>query len=135
MARLTSTHDELQHLTRFLIHVAKKDLWVALAWALLYFCTQWVTEGPTSLFSLPIGVAAGIVIGWWLAEDAVETAGFSGLLLWTILVIAAWLPIAVVEGLLGVVTGWSMGFGRWMLFTAALIMSLVAAVWRASADD
>jgi hypothetical protein len=94
-----------------------------------------VAEGPSSLFSLPIGVTAGVVIGWWLAEDAVERAGFTGFTLWTILIVACWTPVAAAEFTLGHITGWSMGFGRWMLVAAALVMSMAATVWRASADD
>jgi len=137
MLRMFSTHDTqtLWHYLRPLaMHLGRKIFWITLVWVILYFSTQWVAEGGASLFSLPIGVAAGFVIGWWLAEEAVDAAGFSGLVLWIILVLAAWMPLIVVEWLLGAVTGWSMGFGRWMLLSVALIMSMASAVWRASAD-
>ncbi len=131
MFSLFSNRDEWRHLKNILLHLGRKDLWIALAWIILYFCTQWVAQGVTMLWSLPIGVAAGIVIGWWLAEEAVDTAGFSGLFLWVLLILAAWLPPALVEGILGLITGWSMGFGRWMLFSSTLIMGMAATVWRA----
>jgi hypothetical protein len=135
MSRTTSTPVEWHLLKGYLRHLAKKVLCVLLAWVGIYFCTQWVAEGPPSLFSLPIGVTAGVLIGWWLAEDAVEHAGFTGLTLWTLLIVACWLPIAVAELTLGQITGWTMGFGRWMLVAAVLVMSMAATVWRASADD
>jgi len=124
------------------VYLGKRLGWISLGWLIIYFATQPMAEpGVLMLFGLLVGAVAGLVIGWWLAEEAVERAGFSGMALWVILVVAAWLPPCGIElvmyGLtrLFTGTGWPLGFGRWMVLTATMVVSLAAAVWRAAADD
>lgn len=121
------------------LFLLKKSAFVAGAWIILYYCTQWLVVGPAMLLAFIVGAAAGLCVGWYIAQDAVDAAGFSGLLLWLMLVAASWLPIALVEFLLGELmyhaAGWKLNFGRWMMIAAALLLSMVSAVWRASADD
>lgn len=126
-------------LQQFLLGLLKRKLsWIALGWAIVYFSTQWMNEGIPTLFAPFVGALAGMIIGWVVGENAVEEAGFSGLALWVILVVACWLTLAFDEWVLGFImshaAGWQMSFGRWMLLMAAMVLSLAAAVWRASAD-
>ncbi len=128
-------------LRELLLYLGKKLGWISLGWIGIYFLTQpMAREGIVMLFSPLVGAVAGLVIGWWLAEEAVERAGFSGMVLWVILVLAAWLPPLGLEflmyGLTWFFTGapWPLGFGRWMVITTTCIVSMAATVWRASAD-
>ena len=110
-------------------------------WVGIYFLTQLMREGsensfnPMVLFNPLVGALAGLAIGWSLAEDAVERSGLTGVVLWVVLTVAGCIPIFVVEAVLGAITGRDIGFGRWMCITAAIIMAMASAVWRASADD
>lgn len=119
----------------FALSLLKKMGYMALMWVVVFFVSQWLAEGIGTLFAMMLGAIAGLIIGWFMAEDAVERAGFTGMPLWVGLIVASWAPIWVTEGLLKWITGWDMTFGRWMLITAAMLMSLAASVWRASADD
>lgn len=127
----------LQH---YLFNLLKRKLsWIALGWAVVYLCTQWMNTGIPTLFAPMVGGLGGTIIGWVVGENAVEEAGFSGLALWVILVLSCWLTIWGVEWSLGAImfplAGWKMEFGRFMLVLSAMLFSLAAAVWRASADD
>jgi hypothetical protein len=122
-------------LKAFGLHLLKKMGCMALLWVAVYFISQLMAEGAATLFGMALGSVAGLVIGWVMAEDAVARASFTGLPLWVLLVAASWIPIWVVELLLKLITGWDMTFGRWMMITAALLLSMASAVWRASADD
>lgn len=115
--------------------LGKKMAACAAFWLVAYLITWFLGEGAGSLFAPMVGGAVGLTIGWWLAEDAVERAGFSGFVLWAILVLAAWASIWTVEGVMYLITGWELHFGRWMAILAGMIISMAAAVWRASADD
>ena len=124
-----------QQLGGFLKKSAWKMLFVTVGWVALFFATQLIKEGPLMLLNLIVGSIAGLVIGWSMAEDAVQDSGLVGLSLWTLLVALGGLPILVVETVMHWITRWEMGFGRWMCISAALIMMLASTVWRASADE
>lgn len=119
----------------FGIHLLKKIGYMCLLWTGVYFLSQLMAEGVGTLFAMTLGSIAGLVIGWTMAEDAVEKASFTGIPLWTILVLSSWAPIALTEWFLKLFTHWDLTFGRWMLITAAMLMGLASSVWRASADD
>lgn len=136
MAQHLSEGMPLNQLKAFLLALARRAGILAIGWVVLYFGTQWMNTGIPALFAMVVGAVAGLVIGWYLAENAVEEAGFSGFALWIMLVAAAWATIWLPEALMGAITGWGIGgFGRWMLVSIAMLMSMAAAVWRASADD
>ena len=118
--------------------LSRKIAFSALAWVVLYFASQ-PLRAPGSIlmmFTMVLGSLAGGAIGWWMAEDAAETAGFSGMVLWITLVLASALSIWGVEGLGLLAFGktW-MGFGGFMMASVGTVTALGAAVWRASADD
>jgi hypothetical protein len=129
----------LQGLRDFGLVIARKDGFVAAAWVVVYFLTQWVNAGTTMLFAPLIGAIAGVAIGWYLAEDAAEDAGFTGLSLWIILTIGCWAPMWIVEWILGAImkhaAGWQMDFGRFMMLMTAMILGFASAIWRSSADE
>jgi len=132
---------------RYAKRLGKQMAIIAGAWAILYFPSQSFNEGLFwPLFSLLVGGLVGLVAGWWVAENAVEEAGFSGLSLWIILVAACVGAFWGTEIILGTVVPWvsswfghpgpwPIGFGRWMMLSSATILAMVSAVWRASADD
>jgi hypothetical protein len=126
--------DGLKNLGKVL---AKKIGFSALAWLVLYFIGHPMRspEGILPLFSPVPGCLLGGAIGWWMAEDAVETAGFTGMALWSILVAAALLAILPVEFILKLITGWKLEMGGFMMIACAVTMALAASVWRASADN
>ncbi|MEI8195811.1 MAG: hypothetical protein WCI73_07880 [Phycisphaerae bacterium] len=125
---------DLKPLGLFLL---RKGGMMAAGWVVVYFLTIWLNmnQGILMLFAPLLGAMVGLVYGWMLAENAADTAGFSGLVLWIILIATAWLAIWIPEYLLGTLTGHGIGgFGRWMLIMCAMIMSMAAAIWRGSAD-
>lgn len=122
-------------LRNFGLYLLKKMGYMALLWVAVYFLSQWMAEGVGALFAMMLGAIAGLIIGWVMAEDAVERASFTGIPLWVTLIFASWITIGATENILKFFTGWELTFGRWMLITAAMLMALAASVWRASADD
>ncbi len=126
-------------LRRFGIFIGKKSAIVAAVWVVVYFSTQWISGGSVMVAAPIIGAPTGLILGWWMAQDSVENAPFVGLLLWTCIVAAVWLPIVLVEWLFGEImfaaAGWQLNFGRWMLLTSAGLFSMSAAVWRAVQDE
>ncbi len=128
--------------TRYLAILARKMGFIALGWILVYFISQPMRKVPEdggvnilTLFGLLVGAVAGLIAGWYIANDAVEDSSLCGIVLWVTLVVAAVIPMWIMEGLLGLITGWSMNFGGFMLLTAANLMALAAAVWYASAQE
>jgi hypothetical protein len=120
--------------------VARKMLFIAIAWIIVYWISQpFRTEGDLNvlmLFAPMIGAFGGLVAGWYMATDSVEEAGMSGLLLRVILVIGAVTPMWVIEGLWHLILPHrSFGFGGWMLLMAATIMAMAAAVWHESSQE
>ena len=84
--------------------VARKMGFIALGWVLVYFVSKPFRHenelvSILMLFSPMVGAVAGLVAGWYMSTDSVEDAGFSGLPLWTILVVASIAPMWIVEGL------------------------------------
>jgi hypothetical protein len=120
--------------------VARKMGFIALGWVLVYFISQpFRHEGQLvnilMLFSPLVGAAAGLVAGWYMATDSAEDAGFTGLPLWVILVVASILPMFGVEGVMHLIfRSWVFGFGGWMVLSAAILMALASAVWNASSQ-
>ena len=133
---MKSTLEQLSQFKPLGLALARKGGAMAGVWVVVYFATGWMNHGAGSLFAPLVGALLGLVFGWVVAQDAVETAGFSGMVLWSALVATAWVAIWLPEILLGLITGWGIGgFGRWMLIMSAMILSMAAAVWRASVDD
>ncbi len=137
--RSSSIPAGLEELRRLLIFLGKKDLKIAAAWVFIFFLTQLTASGVPMLFDPFIGAVSGGVIGWYIAEDAVAEAGFSGIVLTILLVLACWIPVWFTDWLLNQIVhglfGWPMTFGRWMLLTFTTIFSLIASVWRSLADE
>lgn len=113
----------------------KKMGYLAIAWAVLYFVSQFFNLNVILMLFAPMfGALVGLVFGWYVAENAVEQSGLTGLLLYVLLVVAATLPVVVVE--LVMMFFWpEIGFARWMCLTAIVVLAVAAAVWRASADE
>jgi hypothetical protein len=129
-------HHQLAQLKPLGLALTRRGGVMAGVWVIVYLATGWMNQGVGSLFAPLVGALVGLVFGWVLAQDAVETAGFSGMVLWVTLVATAWLAIWIPELLMGLITGHGIGgFGRWMLIMTAMILSMAAAVWRASVDD
>lgn len=127
----------LSDLKPFALFLLRKGVIMAVGWSFVYFLTTWLNmnQGILMLFAPLLGAAVGLVYGWTLAENAADSAGFSGLSLWIILIAAAWLAIWIPEYLIGTLSGHGIGgFGRWMLIMSAMIMSMASAIWRGSAD-
>ena len=139
LKRSSSIPAGLEELLRFTIFLGKKDLWIAGAWVIIFFISQLAASGVPMLFDPFIGAVSGGVIGWYIAEDAVAEAGFSGIVLTILLVLACWIPVWWTDWLLThimhALVGWPMTFGRWMLLTFTTIFSLIASVWRSIADE
>lgn len=112
---------------------------IALGWVVVYFISQPCRrEGEINILifvGLVIGAVAGLVAGWYIAQDAVEDSNLTGLSLYTVLVIASVAPMWLMDGLLGKIMGWPATFGGFMLLTAATLMALATAVWVGSAQD
>jgi hypothetical protein len=122
----------------FSVVLLKKMGYIALAWVVVYFISQPFRDEKSLFLSLfaPIpGAIAGLVAGWYVATDSVEESSLQGLFLWVLLVTAAVLPMWVIEGILHLITRWSMNFGGFMLLTASSLMALAAAVWHASSQE
>ncbi len=128
--------DDLFRLLRFL---GKKILWIVLAWVAIYFISQLFAKGSWMLMEPAIGAIAGAAVGWEIADNAVSEAGFTGIILWVLLVLSCWVPIWATQGLMqwimAATLAWKMSFGQWMLLTMATIFSLISSIWRALADD
>ena len=124
-------------LKRYGLILLRKMGFIAAGWVVLYFLTQpFRADGSIlMLFALIPGAVSGLVAGWYVATDAVEESSLQGLILWVLLVLAAIIPMWVVEGILRLITGWPMNFGGFMLLTAANIMALATAVWHASSQE
>lgn len=125
-------------LKRFGLILLRKMGYIALAWVVVYFISQPFRDEKSLFLSLfaPIpGAVAGLVAGWYVATDSVEESSLQGLVLWVLLVIAAVLPMWVVEGIMHLITRWPMNFGGFMLLTASSLMALAAAVWHASSQE
>ncbi len=126
-------------LFRLLQFLGKKLLWVSIAWIVLYFISQLFAKGSWMLVEPAIGAIAGAATGWEIADNAVSEAGFTGIILWILLVLSCWIPIwgiqLLMQVLMHITLGWQMTFGQWMLLTMATIFSLIACIWRALADD
>src|SRR5215831_17862707 len=94
-------------LKRFALVLLRKMGYIALAWVAVYFISQPFRNENSMFLSLfaPIpGAIAGLVAGWYVATDSVEESSMQGLFLWVLLVIAAVLPMLVVEGVLHLIT-------------------------------
>jgi hypothetical protein len=131
-----------QLLEKYAFILARKMGFVALGWVVVYFVSQpmrWVpTNGGVNvltLFGLLVGGFGGLVAGWYLATDAVQDSGMSGLALWVILVGGAVIPMLVVEGVLHWITAWPLNFGGYMMLMAAGLMAMASAVWHATAQE
>lgn len=126
-------------LGRLLQFLGKKILRIILAWIVVYFLSQLFSKGSWMLIEPVIGAVAGAVVGWEIADNAVSEAGFTGVVLWVLLVLSCWVPIWATQGgmqwIMMETVGWKMTFGQWMLLTMATIFSLIASIWRALADD
>jgi hypothetical protein len=120
--------------------LGRKMAFIAIAWVILYFLSQpFRKEADLNilmLFAPMVGAFAGLVAGWYMATDAVEDAGMSGLPLRIILVIASVLPMWIVEGIMHLIfPTWNFGFGGWMELMAATIMAMATAVWHESSQE
>ena len=128
-------------LQKYGIILARKMGLVALGWVIIYFVSQpmrWVPQEGINilpLFGLLVGGFAGLVAGWYLAIDSVEESGLSGVVLWVVLVAGSVIPMWAVEGLLRLITHWSMEFGGFMILLAASLMALASAVWYESSQE
>jgi len=131
----------LTGLKQYSLIVGRKMLFIAIAWVIVYWISQpFRHEGtfinPLMVFAPMIGALAGLVAGWYMATDAVEDAGMSGLPLRMILVLASVLPMWVIEGIWHLILPWrSFGFGGWMLLMAATILAMASAVWLESSQE
>ena len=134
--KVLSIFDDMLRLLRFL---GKKILWIVLAWIVIYFLSQLFSKGSWMLVEPVIGAVAGAAVGWEIADNAVSEAGFTGIILWVLLVLSCWIPIwatqSLMQWIMADALGWKMSFGQWMLLTMATIFSLIASIWRALADD
>ncbi len=116
--------------------VARKMGFIALGWVVIYFISHPFRDGIAMLGSPLIGAIAGLVAGWYMAEKSVEESSLNGIVLWVIIVVAAVAPMWIVEGIMHVlIPKWEMGFGGFMLLTAATLMALGSGVWHASTQE
>jgi hypothetical protein len=130
----------LTGLRSYSVVLARKMGFIALGWILVYFISHpFRTENGLNvllLFSPMIGAIAGLVAGWYMATDAVEDSGLTGLFLWTILVVSTCIPMWAMEGLLHLLfPKWPFGFGGWMLLSAATLIALATCVWHSSSQE
>jgi hypothetical protein len=119
--------------------VARKAGIIAVGWIPVFFISQpFRREGDLNvlmLFAPMLGAIAGLIAGWYMATDAVEDSSLSGLALWVILVVAAVVPMWVVDAILGALLHKPMQFGGFMLLTAATLLAMATAVWQASSQE
>jgi hypothetical protein len=127
---------------RYALILARKIGFVAIGWLIVYFISQPMRKVPEdggvnvlTLFGLLLGAIAGLIAGWYMATDSVEDSSLSGMVLWTILVLASVFPMWAVEGIMRTFTHWPVEFGGFMTLTAATLMALAASVWHASAQE
>ena len=129
----------LEGLRQYGLILLKKMGFIAIGWVIVYFISHpFRISGEFNvlmLFSPLIGAFAGVGIGWYLAENAVEDSPLLGMGLWVTLTAAGWAAIWVVEGVLHRIMHRPIEFGGWMLISTAMILSMAAAVWRSSADQ
>jgi hypothetical protein len=142
MARFgRSQIDPADLLKRYALILGKKMGLVAVGWIPVFYLSRpfrGANEDQLNvlmLFAPMIGAVAGLVAGWYMAQDAVEDSSMHGLSLWAILVVAAVLPMWVMDALLSGVMGWPWTFGGFMMLTAATLLGLASAVWMASAQE
>ena len=139
MMPLTQSHGAAEYLRRTLIYVGRKSLWIAAGWIVVYLIARIFASGPLMLIEPVLGAIFGGAAGWEMGDNAVQECGFTGLFLWVLLVVGCWTPIWLVtwieQASVARLFGWHLTFGDWMLLTMATLLSLMAAVWRALADD
>lgn len=139
MMPLTQSHGAAEYLRRTLIYVGRKSLWIAAGWVIVYLIARIFASGPLMLIEPVLGAIFGGAAGWEMGDDAVSECGFTGLFLWIFLVLGCWVPIWLVTWIEQTIVrhlfGWHLTFGDWMLLTMATLLSLMAALWRALADD
>lgn len=133
------SHGSLEVLRRSFLFVGRKSLWIAAGWVIIYLIARIFATGPLMLIEPVLGAIFGGAAGWEMGENAVQECGYTGLFLWVILVAGCWAPIFLItwieQAMVQKFFGWPLTFGDWMLLTTATLLSLVAAVWRALADD
>ena len=136
---LTQSHGAAEYLRRTLIYVGRKSLWIAAGWVIVYLIARIFASGPLMLIEPVLGAIFGGAAGWEMGDNAVSECGFTGLFLWIFLVLGCWVPIWLVTWIEQTIVrhlfGWHLTFGDWMLLTMATLLSLMAALWRALADD
>ena len=132
----------MQWLGQYALILARKIAIVALGWLAVYFLTQPMRAEPAngdinilSLFGMVVGCFAGLLAGWYLANDAVEDSNLDGLALWVLLVLCAVAPMWLVEALMHMITRWPLNFAGFLILTAATLMALASAVWYASTQE
>ena len=132
----------LQALGPYLVILARKMAFVSLGWVAVYFLSQPMRAEPAngdinilSLFGMVVGCFAGLLAGWYLANDAVEDSSLSGIVLWVLLVLSAVVPMWLVEALMHMITRWPLNFAGFLILTAATLMALASAVWYASTQE
>jgi hypothetical protein len=139
MMPLTQSHGAAEYLRRTLIYVGRKSLWIAAGWVIVYLIARIFASGPLMLIEPVLGAIFGGAAGWEMGDNAVSECGFTGLFLWIFLVLGCWVPIWLVTWIEQTIVrhlfGWHLTFGDWMLLTMATLLSLMAALWRALADD
>jgi hypothetical protein len=115
----------------------RKVAFIAIAWIAIYFISQPFRQPLSAmmLFAPMIGSIAGLVAGWYMAENSVEDSSLSGLPLFVLLVVGAVLPMWGMEGILHMIFGKALNFGGFMLLTAASLLALAASVWHASSQE
>jgi len=132
----------LQALGPYLVILARKMAFVSLGWVAVYFLSQPMRAEPAngdinilSLFGMVVGCFAGLLAGWYLANDAVEDSSLHGIVLWVLLVLSAVAPMWLIEALMHMITRWPLNFAGFLILTAATLMALASAVWYASTQE
>jgi hypothetical protein len=131
----------IQGLKEYGAVLGRKMGFAALGWLVLYFASQPLRQesgmiNVLTLFAPMVGAIGGLVVGWYMAINAVEDSGFSGLPLWTLLVAASWVSMCVVEWIMHLILPrWNFGFGGWMVLMSGMLLSLATAVWYASSQE
>lgn len=134
-----SPADLLKQYSRILL---RKMGLLAVGWIVVYFVSQPMRYVPTdggvnisTLFGLLLGGFAGLVMGWYMATDAVEDSNLHGIGLWILLVAASVAPILIVESIFYLILRWPVNFGGYMVGVSAALMALSAAVWHATSQE